>query len=158
MIMRILATSLLSIAMMFVTSIASPVIAANTGSITIKVDTIPQTRDAVFVFDSPFGPFEIKGDGSRTFYGVQAGNYVIEERSMNGWVLPNVICSDGSNRSGHSAFIELAAGEHVTCEFINESVQPAVKETTVPSPQSSPVVVTPPSTGDAGLLNTDTAR
>ena len=155
--MRILAT-LLSIVMMVLPSIISPVIAADTGSITIKVDTIPQTKDAVFVFDSPFGPFEIKGDGSRTFNGVQAGNYVIEERGMNGWVLPNVICSDGSNRSGHSAFIELAPGEHVTCEFINESVQPAVKETTVPSPQARPGIVTPPSTGDAGLRDTDTAR
>ena len=156
--MRILATAFLSIAMMVVTSIALPVIAANSGSITIKVDTIPQTKDAVFVFDSPFGPFEIKGGGAHTFYGVPAGNYVIKERSMNGWVLPNVICSDGSNRSGHSAFIELAPGEHVTCEFINEFVGPALTEITVPSPQAGPVVVTPPSTGDAGLVDTDTAR
>ncbi len=156
--MRILAISLLSIAMMLVTSFASPAIAAGTGSITIKVDTIPHTKDAVFVFDSPFGPFEIKGDGSHTINGVESGNYVIEERSMNEWVLPNVICSDGSNRSGHSAFIELAPGEHVTCEFINESVKPAVTETTVPSTPPSPVVVTPPSTGDAGLADTNTAK
>ena len=155
--MRFLAISLLSISMMLATSIGSTAIAAGTGSITITVETIPQTTDAVFVFDSPFGPFEIKGNGFHTFNGVQSGNYVIEERGTNEWVLPNVICSDGSNRSGHSAFIELAAGEHVTCEFINELVEPIVTETTtVPHPQTTPVFVTPPSTGDAGLI--DTAR
>src|SRR5690606_14309299 len=77
----------------------------------------------------------------------------IEERGQNGWLLANVICNDNnSHRSGHSAFIELDPGQHVTCEFINEAAKPAPDDKK-PTPKPSPPVIAPPSTGEAGLAD-----
>jgi hypothetical protein len=131
---------------------AAPPTGTGTGSITITKETYPKTSDFEFVFDSPFGPFELEDDESRTFTGLASGIYVIEERGVNGWLLANVICNDSnSNRSGHSAFIELDPGQHVTCKFINESAKTAPIDRKTPTPKPTPAIISPPSTGDGGL-------
>jgi hypothetical protein len=68
----------------------------------------------------------------------------------------DIDCTDNdSNRTGSSAFIQLAPGEHVTCEFRNRA--PEAPKPPAPTPTKVPAtvgpIVAPPSAGDAGLAD-----
>jgi hypothetical protein len=129
---------------------------AQQGSITITKDTDPETDGPAFDFDSPFGDFDLEDDGVKTFTGLAGGVYVVTENLPSGWTVIDIDCTDNdSNRTGSSAFIQLAPGEHVTCEFRNRAPEapkpPAPKPTKVPATVGP--IVAPPSAGDAGLAD-----
>ncbi len=118
-----------------------------TGRITIRKDTDPETNNIDFDFDFD-GPgstpdFDLEDDESRTFSGLAAGTYVIEEDERNGWDLTDIDC-DGDDiditLSQERVEIDLQPGEHVTCLFNNvEDEDP----TATPTRTSTPV---PPTT------------
>jgi uncharacterized repeat protein (TIGR01451 family) len=60
---------------------------------------------------------------SRVMTGVTAGTYHVSEESTDGWSLASIACDDPTSNStgaGATATINLAAGEIVTCHFVNK--------------------------------------
>jgi hypothetical protein len=56
---------------------------------------------------------------------LEAGEYSVEELVPNGWELEDIDCdAEDWSRVGDKATIDLMAGEHVTCTFLNEKDEP----------------------------------
>jgi hypothetical protein len=100
------------------------------GSITIVKDASGDGGGAVFSFTGALGDFTLDEDGatarlsSRTFGDLQAGTYLVQESSLEGWKLASVTCTDEDEGSAAdlataTASIDLDAGENVVCTFRN---------------------------------------
>ncbi len=76
--------------------------------------------------------FVLKNGGSRSFTNLVPGqHYSLAENVPTGWVQSNVTCSDGSPATK----IDVAAGETVTCTFVNKQRgKLVVRKITNPSP------------------------
>ncbi len=59
---------------------------------------------------------------TKVFSNLDAGNYTINELNTAGWALQNIVCSEGANieKDDQEVKIKLAAGQNVTCTFINQ--------------------------------------
>ncbi len=116
------------------------------GSISIVKDARPDAPDVGFEFGGTLGDFILTDDGvtpslSRTtFDGLAPGVYTItEERIPDGWTLTEIDCGTATaSHQDNSAVISLAAGQHVTCAFTNES-EPAEPGSITVIKMTSPV-------------------
>ena len=95
------------------------------GSLTIVKQTVPQDSGGQqFGFAGDLGAFSLTGGGSRTTSNLAPGSYDITEALPADWELTQISCTDpdgGStfNLATSTASIDLDAGEHVTCTFLN---------------------------------------
>ncbi len=95
------------------------------GSVTIAKQTVPQNAGGqMFAFAGDLGGFSVTGGQSRTIPDLEPGTYGIAETLPAGWNLTQITCVDpdgGSafNLATSSATIDLDAGEHVSCTFLN---------------------------------------
>jgi hypothetical protein len=95
------------------------------GSVTIVKQTLPQDAGSqLFAFAGGLGAFSLTGGQSRTIPNLGPGTYAVTETLAAGWELSQITCIDpdgGStfNLATSSASIDLDAGEHVTCTFLN---------------------------------------
>ncbi|MBK9090529.1 MAG: IPTL-CTERM sorting domain-containing protein [Holophagales bacterium] len=95
------------------------------GSVTIVKQTVPQdARGQTFAFAGGLGAFSLTGGQSSTIPNLGPGTYAVTEVLPPGWELTQITCVDpdgGStfNLATSSASIDLDAGEHVTCTFLN---------------------------------------
>jgi hypothetical protein len=77
-----------------------------------------------FVFSNTIAAphsFPLDGGSRKTFTDVPPGTYVITETVAWGWVISDVVCTDGSPTAvpTGTAAVALDAGETVTCTFVN---------------------------------------
>jgi hypothetical protein len=87
-----------------------------TGTIIIRKETDPDGSTQAFSFTPSFGDaFQLADGQSKTTNDLTAGTYSVAESPLSGWTQTNATCSDGSA----PASIDLAAGETVTCTFVN---------------------------------------
>ncbi len=112
------------------------------GSVTIVKQTLPQNAGGqMFAFAGGLGAFSLTGGQSNTFPNPGPGTYAVTESLPAGWHLTQVTCVDpdgGStfNLATSTASIDLDAGEHVTCTFLNQSddyVPPTPPATGIPT-------------------------
>ena len=99
------------------------------GSITIIKNAIPDdAQDFMYtVTGVGLSIFSLDDDADgtlpniRTFGDLDAGTYTVTEVPAGGWTVTSVTCSAGGTGTTASrlATIELAAGAHVTCTFVN---------------------------------------
>ncbi len=95
------------------------------GSVTIVKQTVPQDAGGqMFTFAGGLGAFSLTGGQSRTIPDLGPGSYAVTETLPAGWKLTGITCVDpdgGStfNLANSSASIDVDAGEHVTCTFLN---------------------------------------
>jgi hypothetical protein len=95
------------------------------GSVTIVKETVPQAAGGqMFAFAGGLGAFSLTGGQSSTIPNLGPGTYAVTETLPAGWKLSQITCVDpdgGStfNLAASSASIDLDAGEHVTCTFLN---------------------------------------
>ena len=150
----------------------SNVAPADPGSITIIKDTNPTSSGVYFDFDSDLGNFQLADGGSKTFTSLTPATYKFSENAVDGWELVDVNCSNDALVTYGIGFvsINLQAGEGVTCVFRNDHITvttaggslavptqthaspPTTPPSSTPPPTSGVGGITPPSTGDAGLL------
>ncbi|MBN1287949.1 MAG: DUF11 domain-containing protein, partial [Anaerolineae bacterium] len=92
------------------------------GRIVIQKEILEGQYDECFVFNTDFAdePCVYPGDNAWESNDLNPGTYSISEVLPDGWMLDNVLCSDGSDPSA----IQLGSGETVTCTFYNREVQP----------------------------------
>jgi len=95
-----------------------------TGRITIRKDTDPETSGVEFHFTGDLGAFDLADDESETDSGLASGTYEVRESSKSGWELTGISCTGGGadtddDQSGPTAEIHLDGGEHVVCTFNN---------------------------------------
>jgi uncharacterized repeat protein (TIGR01451 family) len=101
------------------------------GTITIVKDAEPDS-DQEFNFSGDLGEFSLVDNGdsntnSRTFVGLEPRSYYVTEEEIEGWKLTNVECEGGSyDPAGNGIYINLGAGENITCTFTNEKQAPPV--------------------------------
>jgi hypothetical protein len=57
----------------------------------------------------------VSGTAQQSFNNLKPGTYDVSETVPSGWLLTSATCSDGSDPNS----ISLAAGENVTCTFVN---------------------------------------
>ena len=92
---------------------------------TIVKQTVPQDAGGqMFAFAGGLGAFSLTGGQSSTIPNLGPGTYDVTETLPAGWKLTQITCVDpdgGStfNLATSSASIDLDAGEHVTCTFLN---------------------------------------
>lgn len=109
----------------------SATVVAN-GSITIVKDAVPNNaQDFAFTTTGTgLSNFSLDDDAdgtlpnTRTFTGLASGTYTVDEGSVAGWSLTNLVCVDPTTNSSVNvgtgvATINLAAGESVTCTYTN---------------------------------------
>ncbi|HSQ22488.1 MAG TPA: hypothetical protein VLQ52_06815, partial [Coriobacteriia bacterium] len=95
------------------------------GSVTIVKQTVPQDAGGqLFAFAGDLGAFSLTGGESNTVSSLEPGTYDVTETLPAGWELTQITCVDpdgGStfNLATSTASIDLDAGEHVTCTFLN---------------------------------------
>ncbi len=122
-----------------------------TGSITIVKDAVPNDpQDFSFTTTGTgLSNFSLDDDGdnantlsnTKVFNGLLAGSYTVTEGSTAGWALTgNLTCTDPTTNSTinlgtRTASINLAAGENITCTFVNtlQTGHLIVEKTTVPA-------------------------
>ncbi len=101
------------------------------GTITIIKDAEPDSKQK-FNFSGDLGEFSLVDNGdsntnSRTFVGLEPDSYYVAEEEIEGWKLANVECEGGSyDPAGNGIYINLGAGENITCTFTNEKQAPSV--------------------------------
>lgn len=83
--------------------------------IIIRKETIPAGDPQRFQFSSDFAGAFALAHGERQVADVAAGMYSVSETVPDGWSQTSATCSDGSQPGS----IDLAAGETVTCTFVN---------------------------------------
>ena len=126
------------------------------GPSTITIVKTALDGDGTFAFTGNGQAFTIattSGTGRRTFSNLSAGAYDATESVPAGWRLESITCSDGSptDTSTATAHIDLAAGEAVTCTFVNRSNAPT------PLPAPSPPPPSPPAPGPSSITIVKTA-
>jgi uncharacterized repeat protein (TIGR01451 family) len=86
------------------------------GTIIVEKQTIPDgdQTEFDFTFEDEEG-FTLSDGETETFGNLTAGTYSVDESTPAGWTLTSATCRDGSSPGS----IELAAGETVTCVFVN---------------------------------------
>lgn len=102
-----------------------------TGTITIVKDAQPNdAQDFAFTSNqatiAPF-PLDDDSDGTlsnqRVFANLGVGSYTFTETQVSGWTLASIVCTPASGTSANlgtgTASITLAAGDNITCTFIN---------------------------------------
>jgi hypothetical protein len=97
------------------------------GTIIIKKDTVPDGGTGFTFTDTIVAPFSfsLDDDGYETFFNVLPGQYTVtEDDPAPTWILSSLVCEDLSGGTtvdvlARSAYIDLAAGETVTCTFAN---------------------------------------
>ena len=99
------------------------------GSITIIKDAAPNNaQDFAFTTTGTgLSSFSLDDDADaaltnqRVFTGLAAGAYTVVETATTGWTLTSITCSTGGsgNTTTRTASITLAAGQNVTCTFLN---------------------------------------
>jgi uncharacterized repeat protein (TIGR01451 family) len=99
------------------------------GSITIIKNAVPDAgQDFAFTTTgNGLSNFSLDDDADaalsnqRTFTGLAAGGYTVVEGATTGWTLTSITCSTGGsgNTTTGTASITLAAGQNVTCTFVN---------------------------------------
>ena len=95
------------------------------GSVTIVKQTVPQDASGqTFAFAGGLGGFSLTGGQSRTVADLGPGAYDVSETLPAGWKLSQITCIDPDGGSTFdlatsSARIDVDAGEHVTCTFLN---------------------------------------
>jgi hypothetical protein len=102
--------------------------------------------DGTFAFDADGRPISIAtngGTGQRTFEGVEPGLHVATEKVPAGWTLQSIQCSDGSptDVTSATARIDLAAGEEVTCTFVNARGAPPPPPPPPPPPERGTITI-----------------
>nr|WP_255595478.1 DUF11 domain-containing protein [Lysobacter sp. BMK333-48F3] len=103
-----------------------------TGTIVIVKDAVPNSaQDFAFTTTGTgLSAFSLDDDAdatlpsTRTFIGLEPGSYTITETAQTGWDLTGLSCSDPTgNSTGNTgtgvASVALAAGETVTCTYVN---------------------------------------
>ncbi len=86
------------------------------GTIIVKKETDPDGAVQVFSFSTNYGAgFELSDGQSNTSDPLAAGSYSVQEAALSGWTQTSATCDDGSSPGA----IDLAAGETVTCTFVN---------------------------------------
>jgi hypothetical protein len=96
-----------------------------TGSVTIKKTA--QGSNGTFNFTSSFptgsfGLTTVGGSASQTFGNLTPATYTVAELSTKGWDFTNLLCTGGKTAAtvaGATATIPVAAGDNITCEYIN---------------------------------------
>ena len=95
------------------------------GSITVVQDAVPDTTTR-FPYNGGLGAFTLVDDGvdatarARTFGGLAAGAYVVQQGSVKGWTLTRIDCGNARvtvKLKSRSVTVNVAAGETVTCTF-----------------------------------------
>ena len=109
------------------------VVGGELGSITIIKNAVPDAaQDFAFTTTgSGLSSFSLDDDADaalpnqRTFSGLSAGSYTVVEGTVAGWTLTSITCSTGGsgNTGTGTASITLAAGQNVTCTFVNTQQQ-----------------------------------
>lgn len=92
------------------------------GKIIVQKQTIPALDPQSFTFTADYDNdgFTLS-DGQQNDSGnLNPGTYAVSEATTTNWVIQSKTCSDGSD----PAAINLAAGETVTCTFVNKFVEP----------------------------------
>ena len=96
---------------------------ANTkqGTVTVVKQTDPVGSAEQFDFTGALGPFSLSGatGGNSHAAQVDPGTYAVTESGEASWDLTQLICSDGSPTAGRTATVGVAAGENVTCTYVN---------------------------------------
>jgi hypothetical protein len=111
-------------------------IPTETGTITVVKDSIPDAL-RVFQFGGDLGSFVLSDGGpaatSLSFPGLAPGAYEIVEVVPADWRIDGIVCVDPDSGgtvdpANATAFVDLDAGEVVTCTFTNRLFQPFVTE------------------------------
>ncbi len=95
------------------------------GSVTVIEETVPQDAGGqLFEFEGDLGAFSLTGGQSTTIGDLQPGSYSLSEVLPAGWDLTRITCDDPDGASttdlgSATAGIDLDAGEHVVCTFLN---------------------------------------
>lgn len=157
---RFLAMALLvAVAALFGTQSVTAQEGPNLGSITVTVDTNPETDGSpIFDFDGDLGTFDLADDGSQTFPDLEAGSYDVNVEVEAGWELVAIVCSpddhdeDISDRDAEIMIVTDAdVASDIDCRFTFEPTLatatpvPTATATAVP-PTQTPVVITQPPT------------
>lgn len=123
------------------------------GRIVVVKETLPDGADQAFTFTASWSTagFTLADGQSSSSGELSAGTYSVAEQLPAGWTQQSASCSDGSPVGA----IALAAGETVTCTFVNSRTEVAgiqVTPTTTPAPAVAAVTAeTLPFTGfDSG--------
>jgi uncharacterized repeat protein (TIGR01451 family) len=92
------------------------------GEIIIEKQTLPDGDQQLFDFDASYdeGGFSL-GDGDQDESGdLEPGSYTVSENVPEGWDLTDIDCGEENvETEGSEVFIDLDAGETVTCVFEN---------------------------------------
>jgi hypothetical protein len=92
------------------------------GSITVVKRTNPSGADATFSYDaSGFPNFDIDTGTSstHTVSNLAPGNYSVSELAKSGWDFTSLTCDGPAQITTATAAITLAAGEDITCTYVN---------------------------------------
>ena len=120
---------------------------ATESSVTIVKKTLPENAGGqMFAFTGGLGAFSLTGGQSRTSPNLRPGSYNVTETLPARWNLTRITCVDPDNGSTFNlatstASIDLDAGEHITCTFLNQS-DDYVPPTPPPPPAPIPTLST----------------
>jgi LPXTG-motif cell wall-anchored protein len=103
--------------------------------------------------------FTLTDDGVNTAlasknFSVMPGSYKVMEGSLIGWTLSSIKCTgtNGSTSSGTTVALRVAAGDNITCTFVNEHGSVLGSSTTAVTPTpTTPELV---NTGETPWLTT----
>jgi len=106
------------------------------GRIVIAKQTLPAGAADVFAFTADFDAdgFTVTTAQPHTSAYLSPGSYSVAETPANGWVLSGATCDDGSLPNA----IDLAAGETVTCTFVNSRAELSLTKTPAPASLVAP--------------------
>lgn len=80
------------------------------------------------------------------FEGVVPGTYYVSEHEVDGWELGDIVCTGGDTTvdvADRRVTMTLAAGDEVTCTFLNDRVAQGGGATPIPTPSPTPVPIDP---------------
>lgn len=161
---KLLAIAALIMALAFAGSPAIAQEEPNLGSITITVDTNPETDGSpIFDFDGDLGTFDLADDGTQTFEDLEAGTYGVNVEVEAGWELVAIVCSPGDHdedigdRDADIVIVTDAdVPSDIDCRFTFEPTPATATPTptptatatatSTPAPTQTPVVIVQPPT------------
>lgn len=117
------------------------------GRITIRKDAVPDNaQDFGFTGSGSIGSFNLDDDADATLQNTQTftvapGAYTVTEAAVSGWNLTGLTCTDPTGNStadiaNRQASINVAAGETVSCTFVNALTSADVSITKTNTPAS----------------------
>ena len=154
---KLLAIAALIMALAFTGSPAIAQEEPNLGSITVTVDTNPESDAPLFDFDGDLGDIDLADDGVAVFEDLEAGTYTIVADDRDGWTLTAITCDPGKHdvdigdRDVDVVIVtDQDVASDIACVFIFEPVPPTATPTatatSTPAPTQTPVIVTQPPT------------